>query len=485
MRRLTGTDTLMLYTDTGRSQNIFAPLGFYALPEERDGRPLTLEEILDYVGARLHLVSAFQERLVRVPFGLDRPVWIRDADFDLEYHVRHTAVPRPGTWEQLSHLISRIGQLPLDLSRPPWELYVIDGLDAIEGLPRGTFAALLKMHHAAVDGVEGMRIWNVLHETTPDAEPPAPIAETAKGEEAPSELGMVARAAVHAVTNPVGAVRRMAIPTLRTAPGALLRSIFDSEARAQSGLSLAGGTRFNGPVGPHRVWDAYRFTLADAKAVKDAVPGASVNDVVLTIVGGGLRSYLGDIGELPDFPLKAIMPISMRGTPTRSTDSTTVAAGRGGNSFSMATVPLGTDVADALERLRTIRERTRAAKDYAMSAPALVEWSDALPGALMGTASKAVLRLINRAGRTLAVHTTVTNVPGPAQPLYFCGAQLALSAGFAPVLDGMGLIHGVTSCNGQMAVSFTADRDMLPDPERYTAALSNSFDELKKAAGVD
>jgi diacylglycerol O-acyltransferase len=482
MRRLSGTDSLMLYSDTGRAQNILAPVAFYAPDPARNGEPLTLREILDFVGARLHLVDAFRERLQRVPFGLDNPVWLRDGDFDLEYHVRHTAVPRPGTWEQFTHLIARIGQLPLDLSRPPWELYVIDGLDAIDGFPPGTFATLLKMHHAAVDGVEGLRIWNVLHETSPDAQPAAPT-KAWKPETEPSDLGLVTRAAVHGVTNPVGAARRMLIPTLRTLP-AMIKPIVQNPL-GPSSLGLAERTRFNGPVSPHRVWDAFRFPLADAKAVKDAVPGASVNDVVLAMVGGALRKYLGYRDELPAGSLKALMPVSLRGTSNRAVGETTVSAARGGNAFAMATVPLGTDTEDPLERLRTIMKQTQQSKKFAMTAPALVQWSDAVPGAIAGTASRAVLRLLNRAGRTLRVHTPVTNVPGPAHPLYFCGARVLLTAGFAPVVDGMGLIHGVSSCQGLMSVAFTADRDMLPDPASYTAALSDSFEELKKAAGVE
>lgn len=482
MRRLSGTDTLMLYSENAKAQNIIAPVAIYDASTTPSGR-IGLDDVLRFVESRLHVSESFRERLVRVPFGLGNPYWIKDPDFDLEYHVRHIALPRPGTWEQFTAQVSRIGQRALDMERPPWELYLIEGLDAIDGVPSGAFAILLKMHHAAVDGVAGTEILNALNDHTPDAGAIDVPADDWRPDPRPSDVELVGRAAAHAVVDPVGTVRRLLWPTLRSAPRSTLRALRSPEARGQT-LAPVSATRFNRPVGPHRVWDARRFLLEDAKQIKKAVPGASINDVALAWIGGALRSYLGEHGELPDSSLVALMPISLRPTTTQEHAGTEVAASRGGNRFAMANIALGTDIEDPLERVAVVQTRTRVAKGYAVDAPSLVEWSEALPGALAGTAQRAVIRLANRTGRTMGVHMIVTNVPGPRNPLYFDGAKCLFTSGMAPVVDGMGIIHAVTSYQDQFVACFTADRDMMPDPAFYAGCIDRAFEELRTAAGL-
>jgi WS/DGAT/MGAT family acyltransferase len=472
----------MLYSENAKAQNIIAPVAIYDASTTSGGR-IGLDDVLRFVESRLHVSESFRERLVRVPFGLGNPYWIKDPDFDLEYHVRHIALPRPGTWEQFTAQVARIGQRPLDMDRPPWELYLIEGLDAVDGVPPGGFAILLKMHHAAVDGVAGTEILNALHDHTPDPGPPEVPADDWRPDPRPSDLELVGRAAAHAVVDPVGTIRRLLWPTLRAAPRGTMRAVRSPEARGQT-LAPVTATRFNRPVGPHRVWDARRFLLEEAKQIKRAVPGASINDVALAWIGGALRAYLGEHGELPESSLVALMPISLRATTTQQHGGTEVAASRGGNRFAMANIPMGTDVEDPLERVAAVQARTQTAKEYALDAPSLVEWSEALPGALAGTAQRAVIRLANRTGRTMGVHMIVTNVPGPRNPLYFDGARCLFTSGMAPVVDGMGIIHAVTSYQEQFVACFTADRDMMPDPAFYSACLDEAFGDLKKSAGT-
>jgi len=484
MRRLSGTDTLMLYSENAKAQNIIAPVAIYDASTAPGGR-VTLEDVLRFVQSRLHVSESFREKLVRVPFGLGNPYWVRDADFDLEYHVRHISLPRPGSWEQFTAQVSRIGQRALDMDRPPWELWLIDGLDAIEGVPPGAFAVLLKLHHAAVDGVAGTEILNALHDHSLDAVQ-APVADdTWRPDARPSDLALVARAAAHVVVEPIGTARRLLWPTLRMVPGAAVQMVRPAEGRTPS-LGPVAGTRFNRPVGAHRVWDARRIPFADVKEIRKAVPGASINDVVMALVGGSIRLYLKSKDELPEGTLVALMPISLRPTTIQAKAAGPAApeveAARGGNRFSMASVPLGTHIEDPLERIRAVAASTETAKANAMDAPALVEWSEALPGSLAGTAQRAVLRLLNRVGRTIGVHMVVTNVPGPQNPLYFSGARCLFISGMAPVVDGMGIIHAVSSHEGQMVVCFTADRDMMPDPAFYASCISESFEQMLKAA---
>jgi WS/DGAT/MGAT family acyltransferase len=471
----------MLYAENARAQNIIAPVAVYDASTAPGGR-VTLADVLRFVESRLHVSESFREKLVRVPFGLGNPYWVRDPDFDLEYHVRHIALPRPGTWEQFAAQVSRIGQRPLDLDRPPWELYVIEGLDAVDGVPPGGFAMLLKMHHAAVDGIAGLQVLNALHDPTPDAVFTPTQEDTWRPDRRPSELGMVVRSAGHAVGDPVGTVRRLLMPTVRTVP-TVVRQVLAAQSPSSTMTPLPA-SRFNDTVTAHRAWDARRFPLDDAKAIKRAVPGASLNDVSLALIGGALRAYLGKHGELGDSSLKTIMPISLRPTSTQRSTEVEVSAGHGGNRFAMATIPLGTDIEDPVERIRAISVHTAAAKEYALDAPSLVEWSTAVPGALAGTAQRAVIRLVNRAGRAIGANLIVTNVPGPQQPIYFCGARCLFTTGMAPVVDGMGLITAITSYQDLLVVSFTADREMMPDPSFFATCIEESFADLEVAAGL-
>src|SRR5829696_3611848 len=373
------------------------------------------------------------------------------------------------------------------MDRPPWELYLIEGLDAVEGVPPGGFAVLLKIHHAAVDGVAGTEILNALHDRSPDAAQ-APMADdTWRPDARPSDLHLVAKAAAHVVVDPVGTARRLLWPTLRTVPGMAIRTLRSAEARSQTVAPVAA-TRFNRQVGAHRVWDARRFPFSEVKEIRREVPGVSVNDVVMAMIGGSLRIYLQNKNELPETPLVALMPISLRPTATQAQAAgpaaPEVAAARGGNRFAMANVPLGTHIEDPIERIAAIAASTETAKEYALDAPSLVEWSEALPGAIAGTAQRAVIRLANRAGRTMGVHMIVTNVPGPQNPLYFSGARCLFTSGMAPVVDGMGIIHAVTSYQEQFVACFTADRDMTPDPAFYASRLDAAFGDLKKSAGI-
>jgi len=471
MRQLTGTDALMLYADQPHAQNIIAPLNIYD-PSTAPGGGVAFDDILDFVESRLHISESFRERLVNVPLGVDRPYWIRDPSFDLEYHVRQLALPAPGDWRQLCTQVARLGARPLDMTRPPWELYIIEGVDGIEGVPRGSFAMMLKLHHAAVDGVSGAEIITVLHDAQPTGpEPAGSFVPQWTPEQAPSDAELLLRAGVNAIVRPLGFLRSVA-PSVRN-----LRSAMGS-ARGSMGGALTA-TRFNRPVSQHRVFGASIFDLASLKRIRGAVPTATINDIALALVGGGMRRYLDDKGELPNESLVALMPISLRPTLTQRATGRVVEAGAGGNRFSMMPIPMATDLDDPRKRLEAIQRSTAGAKSNdAVNATALTELSELLPGALMGTVQRAIVRAANRAGRALAVHTIVTNVPGPQTPVYFCGAKAVIMSGMAPVVDGMGLINGVGSYNGTVPVSFTSDREMMPDPEFYEQCLTDSFEEL-------
>jgi WS/DGAT/MGAT family acyltransferase len=459
MHQLGGQDASFLYTETPTTPNHVAGIYIYDQSTAPDGI-VTFTGILAYLEERLQLARNFRERVVRVPLDLDHPYWIDDESFDLEFHVRHIRLPRPGNWRQLCIQAARLHARPLDLNRPLWELTVIEGLDEVEGLP-GCFAILWKTHHAAIDGVAGVEIVNAIH-----AEPPT-SPDTWEPEPVPSVVSLLTRAGLHTATNPFRFSQTMA----RMVPG--VSRMMRQPARNGATPTSAPRTRFNGAVTGHRVFDGRSFPLADAKRIKSALPGATVNDAALAVVGGALRHYLLDKGELPDRPLTAMIPISVRAEQERTA---------GGNRVSMMAASLATNVEDPLERLGAVAASTHQSKQFteAIGARNLTELSQYVPGLLIGLGSQALAsRALSRL--RLPFNTTVTNVPGPQVPLYFAGARMVATYGMGPIIQGMGLINLISSYNGSFIFSFVACREMMPDPAFYADCFEDSFNELAKA----
>jgi WS/DGAT/MGAT family acyltransferase len=463
VQQLSGQDAAFLYAETPTTPNHVAGVYIYD-QSTAPGGLVTFKGILAYLEQRLQLARSFRERVVRVPLDLDHPYWVEDDCFDLEFHVRHIALPRPGNWRQLCIQAARLHARPLDLNRPLWEMTVVEGLDDVEGLPPGCFAIVWKTHHAAIDGLSGIELINAIH-----AAPPS-TPDTWKPEPAPPALPLLTRAGMHALANPWRASRTLA----RMVPGlpAMARQI----SRPDTWPGSVPGTRFNGPVTGHRVFDGRRLPLADAKKIKAALPGATVNDAALAAVGGALRRYLLDKGELPDKPLLAMIPISVR------TEEERTAAG---NRVSMMIASLATDADDPIERLKAVTASTHQSKLFASAVGArnLTELSHYVPGLLIGLGSRALGgRILGRV--RLPFNTTVTNVPGSQVPLYFAGARMVASFGMGPVIHGMGLINIISSYDGAFIFSFTACREMMPDPAFYAACFADSFSELLRATAA-
>jgi diacylglycerol O-acyltransferase len=471
MQQLSGQDASFIYSERPHAPTHITSISIYD-PSSAPGGAVSFAGVLDHLEARLHLARAFRQKVVRVPGDLDHPYWVEDADFDLEYHVRQIALPRPGDWRQFCVQAARLHARPLDLSKPLWELYVIEGLDDVEDVPDGCFGFVLKVHHAAVDGKSGVEMITAIHGQSPDVIDPPPPLEPWTPEPDPSPLSLYARASLNAIRVPGRAVRLAG----RLTPGlgramAAMRAGGDATA-----AEMAPGTRFSGPVTAHRVLDARSFPFAAMRPMRDAVPGSTVNDVALSVIGGALRAYLDDHGELPTGSLRAMTPVSVR-TESEKADL--------GNQVSAMIVSLATDIADPVERLAAVHRSTSGSKEVteAIGARNLTELSQLAPGLLIGLGTRLSARFARR-GQAGVVNTVVTNVPGPRQPLYFAGATLLRTFGAGPVVDGMGLINIVGSYDDQFVLSFTACREMMPDPERYADALQEAFDELAAATGA-
>jgi diacylglycerol O-acyltransferase len=481
VRQLTSADWMMVALDAPHAHNTIGMAGIYDPEESPRGAAPTYEEVLRHIEARLHVTESFRERMVNVPFGLDRPWWIRDGDFDLEYHVREIALPAPGSWRQFCTQIARIHSRPLDLSRPPWELYLISGLDGVGHVPPGAFATFLRIHHAAIDGVAGAEILTALHTNTADGPAPSvPEGYSWKPDRPPSDFSMLRKAAVHGVVRPVDVVRT-ATAFARQLPG-LRRDLGNPEITSPA--SLPRGTRFNQTVSAHRVFGTSYTTLDVLKEIRKAVPECTINDIGLAIVGGAMRSYLIAKDELPEGPLSAMMPIATR--PTMSQTGGAKDAGIApvtGNEYSVAPISMATDEPDPLKRLARIAASTAHVKQSgAQPIRSLIAMAEVAFGGTMGTVQRAAVRVLAARGRTVSAHTLCSNVPGPATPIYFCGAKMVDTTGLGPVLDGMGLNNGIGSYGRRMTFCFTSDRDAMPDPEFYEECLAGAIQELLEAS---
>ena len=442
-------------------------------PETAPGGFVRYKDILRFFESRLQLSKTVRQRLVKVPFDLDYPYWIEDKDFDLEYHVRHLALPKPGDWRQLCIQAARIFARPLDLTRPPWEFTVIEGLDNVPGVAPGSFAMVSKVHHSAIDGMSGIDLMEALHTLDPH-DPPPNEPDTWVGEDPPNFAELLTKSWLNNLANPARQleVAAKAMPGLARTIKGLISKDFKIH-----GEMIAPRTRFNAVISPNRVIEGRSVPLADIKMIRHAVAGAKVNDVFLTIVGGSLRKYLLSKDDLPDKTLTAMAPISVRGSNEK---------GDMGNQVAAMIAPLGTHLADPLERLAYVNSQTVNSKAMtdAIGARNMTEMSKVSPALFMALGARLYtsLGLADRVGPPFT--TVVTNVPGPPVPIYSTGARLESMMGLVCLTDGMGLGHVVQSYVNEASIAFTACRKLMPDPEFYASCIEDSFTELRDAARV-
>ena len=476
MRQLSGTDSLFLRLERGNQHMHVAGLGIYDPSTAPDGR-VRFKDVLGFFQARLDTLPFFRRRLVTVPFGLDRPYWIEDPDIDVEFHVRHIALPHPGDWRQLCIQVARIHSRPLDRSKPLWEAYVIEGLDHIEGLPAGSFALYLKLHHCAIDGEAGTELLRAIHSTTADdfSEPPGGLRRFK--DRIPTAPELYARALARGVSRFPDLARLSAetVGRLATAGAAMpggLATLLSSSAtpaatRVAEALRRPPATRFAGRVSAHRVVEMVGLPLAGLKAIRGAIPEATINDLFMTTVGGALRQYLAAKDELPAETLTCMVPMSFRG-PDKGADV--------GNQIGMTVMPLHTELHDPLDRLQEIRRGAAKAKTMAgvVGRDMAARLFDVLPDAASELATR---RLV-----LPQMSIVVSNVRGPDVPLFMAGARLVSFAPISIAIDGLGLNVTGFSYHGTLWLCTVACRDMLPDPAFFATCLRESFAALERAA---
>ena len=478
MRQLTSLDAQFLGVESARTYGHVGGLAVYD-PSTAPGGKLELSDLCRLVAERLHLLPPFRWRLVEVPLGLDLPYWVEDRDFDLDFHLRDSAVPPPGDDRQVAETVARIFARPLDRAHPLWELYLIHGL-------RGRRVALLtKIHHAVVDGVSGNEILTILLDPSPEGrELPPPPAERAGGR-VPGELEMLGRGLLGIPRQPVRALRSLptTVPNLTELPGAgvvpgaptLSRALARLRGRDPAVLEVTSArpprTVFNGPISPHRRFAFGSLPLDAVKRIKNEL-GVTVNDVVVTLCATAVRDWLLDRDELPEDPLVAMVPVSVR-TPEQQ--------GAFGNRVSMMVVPIPTHEADPRRRLLQVHEWLRGAKERHRALPAdlLTDATSFIPPALLARAARTTMDVIGRLRPPL--NLVISNVPGPRTPLYCAGAQLQANYPVSVIVDGVGLNITVLSYRDHLDFGIVVDREQIADAWPLMQGLAAALRELEAA----
>ena len=473
MKQLGYTDSIFVSLETKEAPQHIAFMGVYD-PSTAPGGIVRFKDVLANFEKRLHALPTFRTRLVEVPGRLDRPYWVIDDSFDVEYHVRHLALPKPGDWRQLCIQISRMHARPLDLKRPLWECNVIEGLDGVEGCPPGSFAVYVKIHHSLVDGDLGQRVLAVMHDLEPNPPPPEPESEQAEADVSEEfkhpRLGdteLVTRAFNNRIQN--------APDTAKTAVE-VVKSIGETVAKiANDDLPIpASGpkTRFDNPVGPHRAVEAVEFKLSELKKLK-TVTGTTINDVCVAIVSGGLRKYLQNYGELPEESVIANIPVGLRKRGIVSEENNQVAA---------LMTRIHTEIGDPIDRLHAVHDSMNDAKkfiDTPISQPLKIV------GLVPPFMSKPISRLYASAGLTkylpAGTPCVITNVPGPQMDLYANGAKLVKMHLLGVLTPGVALFNAIFSLGNKLTITVLADRDIMPDPLFYKQCLEESYAELRDA----
>ena len=495
MRQLSGVDVSFLNMETPTIYGHVCSLNLFDATSAPGGAGLEATRAL--LLQRLDQLTPFRRRLVEVPLGLDMPYWIEDANFDIDFHVRHAAVPPPGTPQQLSEVVSRLIARPLDRSRPLWELYVLEGVDGGR-----LIAQLTKIHHATIDGASGAMLLASLFDTDPDFRPSdTPVVW--EGETEPTDLELLRRTAVEYMRRPEKLVR-LSVRTLREVAAASrsgsIRALADLMAQPMPGpmgrelrrrLRQQGGqvtdrppalppaaaprTPWNRPVSGHRRFAYTSVPLEDARRVRRAL-GCTFNDVVMAVCSGALRRYLTRHDALPTEPLIAMVPVSVRSGGEGETFQ---------NRVSALLAELATEESDPVERLRRVqRSMTRAKSDFdAIPAEALMDFTQFAPPAIAARAMRMYSRLRIADRLNPPFNLIISNVPGPSEPLYAAGAQLEHFYPVSAVADGQGLNMTVQSYCGRLDFGFVACRELVPDLWDLVGDLHDSMDELLTAIG--
>ena len=463
MDRLSALDASFLYGETPEAPMHVAGLAIFA-PPPADAD--VFEMFRDHLRRRLHLVPFFERKLALTPIQLDHPVWVHDDNLDLDYHFRHTSLPRPGTMQQLETLVARLHMILLDRTRPLWQYYVIEGLEG------GGFAIYIKMHHAGIDGGAGMAALPIIFGTSPDPERAPQPSTSDKSSRAPDILELISDSYAKFFNQQREFYESW--PDLGKAIAKVGQRVTEDLANPPRMLPLAPKTLFNVSLSSQRSFGTCTVSLRDVKAVAKLTK-SKVNDVVMTISAGALRRYLEMRKELPDSPLIAAVPVSLRKAGNADMN----------NQVTAMLCNLATDIADPIRRLQAIvassTDSKKRLEDIRDVIPTDMTW---LGAPIIITGMARLMGQAKLAERLPAiVNVLISNVPGPKEPLYCAGAKMTNYFPVSIPSNGSVLNITVQSYLDNLDFGLIACRAAVPDIEKLVEFLLDEFDRLKQAAG--
>ena len=456
MDRMSPLDATFLHIEDGVNHMHIASCAIF------DGPAPAYEDLVELFRGKVPLVPRYRQKVRFVPGAFGRPVWVDDAHFRIEYHLRHTALPPPGDDAQLRNLMGRLMSQQLDRNRPLWETWMV------EGFADGRWALISKVHHCMVDGISGTDLMAVVLDHQREATPVA--VEPWEPRPEPSDTELVAAAVTDTMVSPSEMVR-WARSALRT-PRALASSASEVLQGVQAmGQRLLPNHRLaiDGPIGPHRRWAWARMSLAEVKQVR-AVLGGTVNDVVLAAITAGFRTILLERGEeLDGVVIRSLVPVSVRSGGDHSYNNQV--------SGMIAELPVGID--GAIDRLDAIKAQMAGLKEshQALAGSALTELAGFAPPMLLSLGLRTAIGVMRRAPQH-SVNTVTTNVPGPQFPLYACGREMLEYFPFVPISHGMRIGVAILSYNGRIAFGVTGDWDSMPDTDALAAGIETGLREL-------
>ncbi len=467
MDMLSALDATFIYLESEHSPMAIGAV--YVIDASDTPKSFSYDSWYALVESRLKLSKVFRERLVEVPWDLSFPYWVRDPGFNLDAHLLRATLPAPGGMTELMQLAADTWGQVLDRERPLWDITFVEGLDRIDGIAKGSYALITKVHHAAVDGKASSEMMSALLDTSAEIRQFGGE-DNWQPEALPSTLDVVARSWSKAggkVLELAGLVGKVALKTVNPQTTRRLKKIEPPPRLLSAPASL-----FNQPLSAGRTFWGKNFDFDRIRAIRKAVPGVTINDVVLAVCAGGLRSYLSGKGELPAKALVAMAPISIRGDEAGT-----------GNQVSAMLVSLATDIEVALDRLLHIRANTQRSKVQAKALPAN-KITEFLPSETLAAAARVYTRTRLGGMHRPFFNVTITNVPGPPVPLYAAGARIHSAFGMAPILDGLGLILVVLSYHGRISIGISSCKQIVPDPDNMAECFARSLDDLERAVSL-
>tara|TARA_B100000809_G_scaffold97360_1_gene95897 strand:- start:22777 stop:24609 length:1833 start_codon:yes stop_codon:yes gene_type:complete len=465
IQQISGQDATFLYAESPSSPMHIATLTIV------EGS-IAFNDFKEIVASKLHLIPKFRKKLLNVPLNLDYPYWVDDPNFDIDLHINRLKLPDPANWKTLREMTSSIFSSPLDLRRPLWSISFIEGLDEVSQVPKGSIAIVSKIHHVMIDGSSGVGIMGILFDKNEeDKNKKTPPPKPYEPEPLPDEISLLLKSSYGFLKNPLKIPRLIGETAFSLMKGKMKNQLNVKKTIHKNSFSTPK-TIFNESVSPKRTWGTAILDFDRINTLRK-IMDVSINDLILAICAGGIRRYLEEKEKLPTQPLVANVPISIRVKGDNQ---------KMNNQISNMLVKIATHIKDPIERLEYIQEQTNLGKSKhkAVGAKALSKMADAVPFGLANLAAGLYTKYNIKEFHRPPFNVTITNVPGPQNPLYLKGHKIVGIFGLTPVLDGFGLIIAAFSYNGLVSITTTSDAKTMPDTDKFSRYIRESANELEK-----